>query len=144
MRLFVDADACPVIPQCLLIARRHDVAVTLVCDDAHDMRREGAETLTVLRGADSADFALVNRVQPGDVVVTQVSARSCGVIEILGVRRVSRLEVRLYIPSSPFSRPAARPSKEVSYLVMVVVRLVVRSSRLRESLRSCFSEAIIR
>ena len=71
MRLFVDADACPVIPQCLLIARRHDVPVTLVCDDAHNMRREGAETLTVLRGADSADFALVNRVQPGDVVVTQ-------------------------------------------------------------------------
>ena len=73
-----------------------------------------------------------------------ISERSCGVIEILGVRRVSRLEVRLYIPSSPFSRPAARPSKEVSYLVIVVVRFAVSSSRLRESLRSCFSEAMIR
>ena len=73
-----------------------------------------------------------------------ISARSCCVIEILGVRRASRLEVRLYIPSSPFSRPAARPSKEVSYLVIVVVRFAVRSSRLRESLRSCFSDAMIR
>ena len=71
MRLFVDADACPVVPQCLEEAGRAGVPVTLVCDQAHRMERSGAETVTVSQGADSADFALVNRVQPGDVVVTQ-------------------------------------------------------------------------
>ena len=35
------------------------------------MYREGAETLTVSKGADAVDFVLVNRVQPGDIVVTQ-------------------------------------------------------------------------
>jgi len=70
-RLFVDADACPVVPQCLRIAAEYAVPVLLVCDDAHQMQRPGAQTLTVLRGADSADLALVNRLQPGDVVVTQ-------------------------------------------------------------------------
>ena len=71
MRLFVDADACPVVPQCLEEAGRAGVPVTLVCDQAHRMERPGAETVTVSQGPDSADFALVNRVQPGDVVVTQ-------------------------------------------------------------------------
>ena len=43
----------------------------LLCDTAHEMHRDGAETLVFDKGADSVDFALVNRVSPGDVVVTQ-------------------------------------------------------------------------
>ena len=45
MRLFVDADACPVVPQCLEEAGRAGVPVTLVCDQAHRMERPGAETV---------------------------------------------------------------------------------------------------
>ncbi len=71
MRLLIDADACPVVDIALRIARAHHVPVTLVCDDAHEMRREGALTVTVLRGADSADLALVNMLEHGDVVITQ-------------------------------------------------------------------------
>ena len=71
MRLLIDADACPVVDIALGIARAHHVPVTLVCDDAHEMRREGALTVTVLRGADSADLALVNMLEHGDVVITQ-------------------------------------------------------------------------
>lgn len=70
-RLLIDADACPVTEIALGIARERDVAVVLVCDDAHQMRREGAETITVLGGADSVDFRLVNLLRPGDIVVTQ-------------------------------------------------------------------------
>ena len=62
MRLFVDADACPVVPQCLEEAGRAGVPVTLVCDQAHRMERPGAETVTVSQGADSADFARRARV----------------------------------------------------------------------------------
>ena len=71
MRLFVDADACPVVSQCLAEARKAGVPVTLVCDQAHRMDLPGAETVTVSRGPDSADFALVNLVRSGDVAVTQ-------------------------------------------------------------------------
>ena len=53
------------------IASRAGVPVTLVCDDAHVMNRPGADTITVMRGADSADLRLVNLLSPGDVAVTQ-------------------------------------------------------------------------
>ena len=69
--LWIDADACPVVDAAIRTALAHQVPVTLVCDDAHHMQREGARTITVLRGADSADLKLVNLLKKGDVVVTQ-------------------------------------------------------------------------
>ena len=45
--------------------------VKILCDTAHRIEREGAETLVFDKGTDSVDFALVNRVQPGDIVITQ-------------------------------------------------------------------------
>ena len=71
MQLWIDADACPVVNLAISVAGRHHVPVTLVCDDAHWMQREGAKIITVSRGADSADLVLVNLLSPGDVVVTQ-------------------------------------------------------------------------
>ncbi len=71
MTILIDADACPVTDIAIACARRHGVPVTLFCDAAHRMERPGAQTVTVLRGADSADFALVNRVATGDIVITQ-------------------------------------------------------------------------
>ena len=70
-RLLIDADACPVVEIAMRAARARGVEVLLVCDDAHEMRREGARTVTVARGADSADLRLVNLLEPGDIVVTQ-------------------------------------------------------------------------
>ena len=71
MKVLIDADACPVTDIAIASAHRRGVSVILFCDAAHYMNRAGAETVTVLRGADSADFALVNRVCAGDAVVTQ-------------------------------------------------------------------------
>ena len=71
MQLWIDADACPVVNLAIRIAGERKIPVTLVCDDAHWMQREGAKTITVSRGADSADLMLVNLLQPGDAVVTQ-------------------------------------------------------------------------
>ena len=70
-KLWIDADACPVVDIAIRTARAHHMEVTLVCDDAHHMMREGASTITVLRGADSADLKLVNLLRKGDVVITQ-------------------------------------------------------------------------
>ena len=71
MQLWIDADACPVVGLAISIAGEFHTPVTLVCDDAHHMQREGARTITVARGADSADLMLVNMVHKGDIVVTQ-------------------------------------------------------------------------
>ena len=71
MNILVDADGCPVVDLTLQIAKRFVVPVIILCDTAHQIEREGAQTLVFDKGADSVDFALVNRVKPGDVVVTQ-------------------------------------------------------------------------
>lgn len=71
VKLLVDADGCPVVNEAIAKARQYGVPVLLLCDTSHEMQREGAETIVVSKGADSADFALVNRVGKGDIVVTQ-------------------------------------------------------------------------
>ena len=71
MRLFIDADACPVTDLAVRLARQAGVECILICDTAHMLEREGAQTVTVDKGADSADFALVNRIAAGDIAVTQ-------------------------------------------------------------------------
>ncbi len=71
MTILIDADGCPVVDLTLQIAKQFDVPVIILCDTSHQIEREGAQTLVFDKGADSVDFALVNRVKPGDVVVTQ-------------------------------------------------------------------------
>ena len=91
--LYIDADACPVTREALACARRARVPVVIVGnstqnlerrlrredprDAAHARGRDAAhagfwvELLGVSVGADSADFAIVERLEPDDVVVTQ-------------------------------------------------------------------------
>ena len=69
MTILIDADGCPVVDLTLQIAKQFDVPVIILCDTAHQIEREGAQTLVFDKGADSVDFALINRVKPGDVVV---------------------------------------------------------------------------
>lgn len=71
MRLYIDADGCPVVDISLRTARAFGVETVILCDTAHEFHRPGVETIVVSKGADSVDFALVNRLEPGDVAVTQ-------------------------------------------------------------------------
>ena len=71
MQVLIDADACPVVNIAVALCLRYKVACTLLCDTAHQILKEGVTTLFFDKGADSVDFALVNRVQPGDLVITQ-------------------------------------------------------------------------
>ena len=72
MKLLIDADACPVVDIALDCAKKYNVEkCLLLCDTSHMIERENAETIVVSKGADSADFALVNLVKAGNVVVTQ-------------------------------------------------------------------------
>ena len=71
MKMLIDADGCPVVDIAIRLCKSHGLPCLLLCDTAHSFTREGAETLTFDKGADSVDYALVNRVAPGDIVVTQ-------------------------------------------------------------------------
>ena len=71
MTILIDADGCPVVDLTLQIAKKYGVSVNIMCDTSHQIEREGVQTLVFDKGADSVDFALVNRVHPGDVVITQ-------------------------------------------------------------------------
>jgi uncharacterized protein YaiI (UPF0178 family) len=71
MKLLIDADGCPVVDIAVRLTRQHNIECLILCDTAHEFHKDGARTITVSKGADSVDFALVNLVQKGDVVVTQ-------------------------------------------------------------------------
>jgi len=71
MRIFIDADGCPVVDIAVPTAKKHGAECTIICDTAHSIQRDGAETIIVDKGADSADFRLVNLIGAGDIAVTQ-------------------------------------------------------------------------
>ena len=71
MRILVDADGCPVVNLTIHSAKKHGLECILFCDTSHYFERDGAKTVTVSQGADSADFKIVNTMQAGDIVVTQ-------------------------------------------------------------------------
>lgn len=72
--VFVDADACPVTRDAIAVARQQSSRVVLVANHSQNLARYagrgGVEILQVASGRDSADFAMVPRLSPGDVVVT--------------------------------------------------------------------------
>ena len=71
MRVLIDADACPVVDIAVKLCKQFQVPCLLLCDTAHILHKDGAETLIFDKGADSVDFALANRAMPGDLVITQ-------------------------------------------------------------------------
>lgn len=71
MRILIDADGCPVVDIAVSLARRYALECIILCDTAHVFQKDGAQTITVEKGADSVDFRLVNLVQKGDIAVTQ-------------------------------------------------------------------------
>ena len=71
MKVLIDADACPVLEIAVRECEQRSISLLLFCDTAHEIHFSSATTVTVSQGADSADFALVNRAEKGDLVVTQ-------------------------------------------------------------------------
>ena len=71
MTVYIDADGCPVVDITVQLSARAGVECVIVCNTAHVFEKDGARTITVSKGADSVDFALVNMISKGDIVVTQ-------------------------------------------------------------------------
>lgn len=71
MKIFIDGDGCPVVNIAIKIAKENNIECILLSDTAHEFNRDDIEVITVSKGADSVDFALVNMLKKGDIVVTQ-------------------------------------------------------------------------
>ena len=71
MKIIIDADACPVVDITIKVAKERELECNIVCDNTHTIERDGATTIVVDKGADSADCRIANITEKGDVVVTQ-------------------------------------------------------------------------
>lgn len=71
MRIFVDADACPVKAEVCRVARRHGAAVTFVSNISMRVPEPDISRLVVVNGGfDAADDWIEGRAAGGDIVVT--------------------------------------------------------------------------
>lgn len=71
MKIFVDADACPVVDIVEDIATKYNIPVTLLCDTNHVLTSGYSEVIVVGAGADAVDYKLISICHRGDIVVTQ-------------------------------------------------------------------------
>ena len=71
MRVFVDADACPVVGIIEKVAKEYNVLVTLLCDTNHVLSSDYSEVIVVGAGADAVDYKLISICHKGDIVVSQ-------------------------------------------------------------------------
>lgn len=71
MTIIIDADGCPVVDITVMTAKENKISCKIICDSCHIYEKDGAETITVDKGNDSADFKIANTVQKDDIVITQ-------------------------------------------------------------------------
>lgn len=71
MKILIDADGCPVVDITIKIGKDYNIPITIMCDTSHIINKTGVETIVLSKGSDSVDFALVNKVNKGDIIVTQ-------------------------------------------------------------------------
>ena len=71
MKIYVDADACPVTRIAERVAEEYGIPVVLLCDTNHVLSSDYSEIRVIGAGADAVDVALINACRRGDIVVTQ-------------------------------------------------------------------------
>ena len=82
IRIFIDADACPVKPEVYRVAERYGLKVYVVANAFMAVPRSDLiERVIVSEGSDVADDWIVERAGPSDIVITAdipLAARSVG------------------------------------------------------------------
>lgn len=71
MKIYVDADACPVVRIVENIAEKYEVPCVLLCDTNHVMYSDYSEVIVVGAGTDAVDFKLISLLKRGDICVSQ-------------------------------------------------------------------------
>ena len=71
MKIYVDADACPVVRIIEMLASKYEIPCVLLCDTNHVLHSDYSEVIIVGAGADAVDFKLISLLKSGDICVTQ-------------------------------------------------------------------------
>lgn len=73
MKIYVDADACPVVSIVEKLAVKYEIPCVLLCDTNHVIYSDYSEVVVVGAGVDAVDFKLISLLHKGErnIVVTQ-------------------------------------------------------------------------
>ena len=71
MKIYVDADACPVTHIVEKLAKKYEIPCVLLCDTNHVLISDYSEIIIVGAGADAVDFKLISLLSKGDICVSQ-------------------------------------------------------------------------
>lgn len=74
VKIYVDADACPVKETIIKVAHQEEIPVILVqsfSHFSHEKQSTAVEKIYVDSGADAADFKIMELAKKGDIIVTQ-------------------------------------------------------------------------
>ena len=71
VKIFVDADACPVVRIVEKLAKKYEIPCILLCDTNHVLSSDYSEVVIVGAGADAVDFKLISLLSRGDICVSQ-------------------------------------------------------------------------
>ena len=71
MKIYVDADACPVVRIVEKLAKKYEIPCILLCDTNHILSSDYSEVIIVGAGTDAVDFKLISLLTRGDICVTQ-------------------------------------------------------------------------
>lgn len=130
--IYIDADGCPVVDITIRVARAKHLSCIILCDTSHVFEKEGAKTITVSKGADSVDFALVNLVQPHDIVITQ----DYGLAAMCLARRAIPLHQAWFTPATTSMPCCTNATPQRSYTCPAGERKASRNAPLRRMLHS--------
>ena len=71
MRILIDADGCPVVNETIKVAHKFNLESIIFCDTSHNFNEKNIKVIVVSKGIDAVDFAILNNIEKGDIVITQ-------------------------------------------------------------------------
>lgn len=88
MKIWIDADACPVVIKEILFRAAERTGVDLILVANKQIRKPPLKNITMLQvetGFDVADNEIIKRIKPGDLVITSDIPLAAEVIENKGI-----------------------------------------------------------
>ena len=71
MRILIDADGCPVVNETIKVAHKFNLESIIFFDTSHNFDEKNIKVIVVSKGIDAVDFAILNNIEKGDIVITQ-------------------------------------------------------------------------
>ena len=70
MRIFIDADGCPVTDDAIRLARLFSFECVIVSDESRRLQHDEAQSIIVPVGENSADYAIFGMINSDDILIT--------------------------------------------------------------------------